>query len=73
MTVNDWVQIGIQAFTTIIAIGSAWVALQIRLTRLETQVGHIISTLDGQAAEVRRIEQRLGKLENKVSVLEARI
>jgi uncharacterized coiled-coil protein SlyX len=47
------------------------VAIQVRLTRLETQVAHIISTLDGQQQEVRRIEQRLGKLENKVSAMEA--
>jgi DNA-directed RNA polymerase sigma subunit (sigma70/sigma32) len=66
-----WVQIGIQAFITTVSIGTAWVALMVRLTRLETQVTHIINTLDGQQQEVRRIEQRLGKLENKVSALEA--
>jgi len=54
-----------------VSIGAAWVALMIRLTRLETQVAYIITTLDGQQQEVRRIEQRLGKLENKVSALEA--
>ena len=63
--------VGIQVVTTVISIGTAWVAIQVRLTKLETQVAHIINTLDGQAAEVRRIEQRLGKLENKVSALEA--
>ena len=71
MSPEMWVQIGIQAFITMISIGAAWVALQVRLTKLETQVTHIINTLDGQAQEVRRIEQRLGKLENKVSALEA--
>jgi uncharacterized coiled-coil protein SlyX len=71
MSVEMWVQIGIQAFITIISIGAAWVALMVRLTRLETQVAYIITTLDGQQQEVRRIEQRLGKLENKVSALEA--
>jgi hypothetical protein len=71
MSPEMWVQIGIQAFITTMSIGAAWVALQVRLTRLETQVAHIISTLDGQQQEVRRIEQRLGKLENKVSALEA--
>jgi uncharacterized coiled-coil protein SlyX len=71
MSVEMWVQIGIQAFITIISIGAAWVALMVRLTRLETQVAYIITTLDGQQQEVRRIEQRIGKLENKVSALEA--
>lgn len=71
MSPEMWVQIGIQAFVTMMSIGAAWVALQVRLTKLETQVTHIINTLDGQAQEVRRIEQRLGKLENKVSALEA--
>jgi hypothetical protein len=71
MTAEAWVPIGIQAFITVTSIGAAWVAIQVRLTRLETQVAHIISTLDGQQQEVRRIEQRLGKLENKVSALEA--
>ncbi len=71
MTPEMWIQVGIQVVTTVISIGTAWVAIQVRLTKLETQVTHIINTLDGQAAEVRRIEQRLGKLENKVSALEA--
>jgi uncharacterized coiled-coil protein SlyX len=71
MTPEMWIQVGIQVVTTVISIGTAWVAIQVRLTRLETQVAHIISTLDGQQQEVRRIEQRLGKLENKVSALEA--
>ena len=71
MSPEMWVQIGIQAFITTVSIGTAWVALMVRLTRLETQVTHIINTLDGQQQEVRRIEQRLGKLENKVSALEA--
>ena len=71
MTPEMWIQVGIQVVTTVISIGTAWVAIQVRLTKLETQVAHIINTLDGQAAEVRRIEQRLGKLENKVSALEA--
>ena len=71
MTAEMWIQVGIQVMTTVISIGTAWVAIQVRLTRLETQVAHIISTLDGQQQEVRRIEQRLGKLENKVSALEA--
>lgn len=71
MTAEQWVPIGIQAFVTVTSIGTAWVAIQVRLTKLETQVSHIIQTLDGQQAEVRRIEQRLGKLENKVSALEA--
>jgi len=71
MTAEAWVPIGIQAFVTVTSIGAAWVAIQVRLTRLETQVSHIINTLDGQQQEVRRIEQRLGKLENKVSALEA--
>ena len=71
MTAEMWIQVGIQVVTTVISIGTAWVAIQVRLTRLETQVAHIISTLDGQQQEVRRIEQRLGKLENKVSALEA--
>jgi len=71
MSPEMWVQIGIQAFITMMSIGAAWVALQVRLTKLETQVTHIINTLDGQAQEVRRIEQRLGKLENKVWALEA--
>jgi len=71
MTPEMWIQVGIQVVTTVISIGTAWVAIQVRLTRLETQVSHIINTLDGQAQEVRRIEQRLGKLENKVSALEA--
>ena len=71
MSPEMWVQIGIQAFITTVSIGAAWVALQVRLTRLETQVAHIINTIDGQQQEVRRIEQRLCKLENKVSALEA--
>jgi hypothetical protein len=71
MTAEAWVPIGIQAFVTVTSIGTAWVAIQVRLTKLETQVSHIINTLDGQQQEVRRIEQRLGKLENKVSALEA--
>jgi uncharacterized coiled-coil protein SlyX len=71
MSPEMWVQIGIQAFITTVSIGTAWVALMVRLTRLETQVAYIITTLDGQQQEVRRIEQRLGKLENKVSALEA--
>jgi len=71
MTAETWVPIGIQAFVTVTSIGTAWVAIQVRLTKLETQVAHIINTLDGQQQEVRRIEQRLGKLENKVSALEA--
>lgn len=70
MSPEMWVQIGIQAFITLFAIGSAWVALQVRLAKLEIQNSHIISTLDKQGQEVRAIEQRLGKLENKVSGLE---
>ena len=71
MTAEMWIQVGIQVMTTVISIGTAWVAIQVRFTRLETQVAHIVNTLDGQQQEVRRIEQRLGKLENKVSALEA--
>ena len=48
MTAEAWVPIGIQAFVTVTSIGAAWVAIQVRLTRLETQVAHIINTLDGQ-------------------------
>jgi predicted nuclease with TOPRIM domain len=54
------------------AIGSAWVALQVRLAKLEVQNANIIQSLDRQGQEVRMIEQRLGKLENKVSAMEAR-
>jgi len=52
MTAEAWVPIGIQAFITVTSIGAAWVAIQVRLTRLETQVAHIINTLDGQQQEV---------------------
>jgi hypothetical protein len=72
MSLDNWVQIGIQAFVTLITIGSAWVALQVRLAKLEVQNAGILSALDRQGQEVRLIEQRLGKLENKVSALEAR-
>jgi len=72
MSLDNWVQIGIQAFVTLITIGSAWVALQVRLAKLEVQNAGILSALDRQGQEVRLIEQRLGKLENKVSELEAR-
>jgi predicted nuclease with TOPRIM domain len=72
MSPEMWVQIGIQAFVTLFAIGSAWVALQVRLAKLEVQNANIIQSLDRQGQEVRMIEQRLGKLENKVSAMEAR-
>jgi len=48
MTAEAWVPIGIQAFVTVTSIGTAWVAIQVRLTKLETQVAHIINTLDSQ-------------------------
>jgi hypothetical protein len=72
MSPEMWVQMGIQAFVTLFAIGSAWVALQVRLAKLEVQNANIIQSLDRQGQEVRMIEQRLGKLENKVSAMEAR-
>jgi predicted nuclease with TOPRIM domain len=72
MSHEMWVQMGIQAFVTLFAIGSAWVALQVRLAKLEVQNANIIQSLDRQGQEVRMIEQRLGKLENKVSAMEAR-
>ncbi len=72
MSPEMWVQMGIQAFVTLFAIGSAWVALQVRLAKLEVQNANIIQSLDRQVQEVRMIEQRLGKLENKVSAMEAR-
>jgi len=72
MSPEMWVQIGIQAFVTLFAIGSAWVALQVRLAKLEVQNANIIESLNRQGQEVRLIEQRLGKLENKVSAMEAR-
>ncbi len=72
MSPELWVQSGIQAFVTLFAIGSAWVALQVRLAKLEVQNANIIQSLDRQGQEVRMIEQRLGKLENKVSAMEAR-
>lgn len=65
-------QIGIQAFVTLLSVGSAWVALQVRLAKLEVQNANISNAIDRQGQEVRMIEQRLGKLENKVSALEAR-
>ena len=65
-------QIGIQAFVTLLSVGSAWVALQVRLAKLEVQNVNISNAIDRQGQEVRMIEQRLGKLENKVSGLEAR-
>jgi len=65
-------QIGIQAFVTLLSVGSAWVALQVRLAKLEVQNVNISNAIDRQGQEVRMIEQRLGKLENKVSALEAR-
>ena len=65
-------QVGIQAFVTLLSVGSAWVALQVRLAKLEVQNVNISNAIDRQGQEVRMIEQRLGKLENKVSALEAR-
>ena len=65
-------QVGIQAFVTLLSVGSAWVALQVRLAKLEVQNVNISNAIDRQGQEVRMIEQRLGKLENKVSGLEAR-
>jgi hypothetical protein len=55
MTAEMWIQVGIQVMTTVISIGTAWVAIQVRLTRLETQVAHIVNTLDGQQQDVRRL------------------
>ena len=72
MSPEMWMQMGIQAFVTLITIGSAWVALQVRLAKLEVQNVHIITSLDRQGQEVRAIEQRLGKLENRVSAMDAR-
>ena len=72
MSPELWMQMGIQAFVTLITIGSAWVALQVRLAKLEVQNVHIITSLDRQGQEVRAIEQRLGKLENRVSAMDAR-
>ena len=53
MSAEMIVQIGIQAFVTLLSVGSAWVALQVRLAKLEVQNLNIQTAIDRQGQEVR--------------------
>jgi len=66
----DWVTAGIQIIVTLVSIGAGYTALIVRLVRIETSLVNILDSLIAQGSEVRRIEERLGKLESRVAKIE---
>lgn len=75
MTIQaDWVSLGLQIVLALAGFGGGYAALmtrlESRLVKIETQLINISETLSTQGGEVRRIEERLGKLESRVAKIE---
>jgi hypothetical protein len=71
MQINpDWFSAGIQILVTLTSIAAGYTALIVRLVKIETSLVNILDSLISQGSEVRRIEERLGKLESRVAKIE---
>lgn len=71
MQINpDWLSAGIQILVTLTSIAAGYTALIVRLVKIETSLVNILDSLISQGSEVRRIEERLGKLESRVAKIE---
>ena len=66
----DWFSAGIQILVTLTSISAGYTALIVRLVKIETSLVNILDSLISQGSEVRRIEERLGKLESRVAKIE---
>ena len=66
----DWFSAGIQILVTLTSIAAGYTALIVRLVKIETSLVNILDSLISQGSEVRRIEERLGKLESRVAKIE---
>ena len=66
----DWLSAGIQIIVTLVSISAGYTALIVRLVKIETSLVNILDSLISQGSEVRRIEERLGKLESRVAKIE---
>jgi hypothetical protein len=66
----DWLSAGIQIIVTLVSIAAGYTALIVRLVKIETSLVNILDSLISQGSEVRRIEERLGKLESRVAKIE---
>jgi len=66
----EWVSAGIQILVTLTSIAAGYTALIVRLVKIETSLVNILDSLISQGSEVRRIEERLGKLESRVAKIE---
>ena len=70
MTVEVTVALVGQMVLVLGAIIGTYTKLQVSINVLNVELKNVNSVLTGQAQEVRRIEERLGKLESRVAMIE---
>ena len=70
MTVEVTVALVGQMILVLGAIMGTYTRLQVSINVLNVELKNVNSVLTGQAQEVRRIEERLGKLESRVAMIE---
>ena len=70
MTVEVVVALIGQLVMVLGAVIGTYTKLQVSINVLNVKLENVSSTLSGQAQEVRRIEERLGKLESRVAMIE---
>ena len=70
MTVEVIVALVGQLIVVLGAIIGTYTKLQVSINVLNVELKNVNSILTGQAQEVRRIEERLGKLESRVAMIE---
>ena len=70
MTVEVIVALVGQMILVLGAIIGTYTKLQVSINVLNVELKNVNSVLTGQAQEVRRIEERLGKLESRVAMIE---
>lgn len=70
MTLEVTVALVGQMILVLGAIIGTYTKLQVSINVLNVELKNVNSVLTGQAQEVRRIEERLGKLESRVAMIE---
>ena len=70
MTVEVIVALVGQLIVVLGAIIGTYTKLQVSINVLNVELKNVNNTLSGQAQEVRRIEERLGKLESRVAMID---
>ena len=73
MQSNEYITTGLQVLTTIATASAVYTGIKVSIGQIEVQLRNLEKSVDGQVAETRVLEARVGDIESRVSKIEGQL